>query len=205
MRLSAIKQALSDVVEITSEDGPVFFIRTAYLFSIKPEELIPGAEFSDEREEELLDAGLCFAAETKAEEYLARCEQCRAGLEKKLAQKGHSRQAVKRALDYLESRKLLDDRRFAGAWIRSHVISKPQGRIRLTAELLARGISALDAKTAVEEFFKTASEEELCSLAVEKALRQGKSGEKLKKSILDAGFSYKIIKASFVEHQISME
>ena len=89
MRISAVKQTSSDIVEITTETGSVFFIRFAYLSEVKAEEIIPGADFLDEKEMEILDAGLAFAAECKAEEYLARCEHCRRGLEKKLLQKGH--------------------------------------------------------------------------------------------------------------------
>lgn len=193
MRISAIKQALSDVVEITSEDGPVFFIRCAFLVSVQPELLVSGAEFNEEQTEEILNAGLIFAVERKAEEYLARCEQCRAGLEKKLLNKGFQKHFVRVALDYLEQRNLLDDKRFAFSWVRSHTVSKPQGRTRLLAELCSRGISSSDAKFALDEFFLQKNEQELCKRAYEKALRNGKSGEKLIKYMIDSGFSYKMI------------
>lgn len=193
MRISAVKQVSSDVVEITTDDGPVFFIRTAFLFSIKPEDIAPGAEFLEEKENELIDAALAFAAERKAEEYLSRCEQCRAGLEKKLAAKKYSRQSVKTALDYLEERKLLDDVRFSCSWLTSHSVFKPQGRARLFQELCHRGISATDARTALDIFFEGMDEADLFQRAYLKAVRSGKTGDKLKKFLLDAGFSYKMI------------
>lgn len=193
MRISAVKQVSSDVVEITTEDGPVFFIRSFFLRSIKQEDIVPGAEFLDEKEEEIVEAGLSFAAERKAEEYLARCEQCRAGLEKKLASKNHSKQSVKAALDYLEERKLLDDIRFSCAWLRSHIILKPQGRKRLLAELCRRGIKTADAKAALDIFFEGTDEDELFLRAYSKAVKNGKSGEKLKKCLMDSGFPYKMI------------
>lgn len=193
MRLSAIKQASSDVVEITTEDGPVFFIRLSFLSHIAPVDIIEGAEFYDEKEEDVIDAGLAFAAEKKAEDYLARSEQCRAGLEKKLYNKGHSKKAVKIALDYLENRKLLDDVRFSYSWIRNHVISKPQGRLRLLAELCSRGIKNCDAKNALDEFFSTVDERELCQKALKKTEKSGKFGEKLLKFMIDSGFSYKMV------------
>lgn len=194
MRISALKQAVSDVVEITSEDGPVFFIRLAYLQSINPDNIQVGAVFEDAELDELVEAGLAFAAERKAEEYLARCEQCRMGLERKLAQKKMPANSIKAALDYLEGRELLSDRRFAFSWIRSHTINKPQGRIRLLSELCSRGICSQDAKSALDDFFADVDELELCKRAYKKALRNGKTGEKLLKSMIDSGFSYKMIK-----------
>lgn len=194
MRISAVKQASSDIVEITTAAGSVFFIRLAFLSEVKAEEIIPGADFLDEKEMEILDAGLAFAAECKAEEYLARCEQCRRGLEKKLLQKGHSKTAVNQALDYLENRGLLDDLRFCGVWLRNHVLFKPQGRTRLFKELVSRGIKTGDAKTALDDFFSSGDELLYCRRAYLKALKAGKEGEKLFKYLIDCGFSYKMIK-----------
>lgn len=193
MRLSAIKQASSDVVEITSEDGPVFFVRLSFLSLVKPEELTAGSEFVLEKEEDLIDAGLAFAAERKAEDYLSRSEQCRAGLEKKLLHKQHSKKAVERALDFLEGRGLLDDMRYCSCWLRSHTSAKPQGRTRLTGELISRGISCGNAQKAVNEFFETVDEEEMCLKALKKAIKAGKNGEKLLKFMIDSGFSYRMV------------
>ena len=142
---------------------------------------------------EIVDAALAFAAECKAEEYLARCEQCRAGLEKKLFQKSHSKQSIKQALDYLEEKKLLNDLRFSEIWLRNHIITKPQERIRLLRELISRGIKTGDAKKAVDDFFKVNDEIQLCRIAYKKALKSGKKDEKLIKYLMDSGFSYKLI------------
>ena len=199
MRLSAIKQTLSDIVELTTDDGSVFFIRLAFLATVDGTQLAAGAEFSEEQSEEILDAGLAFAAERKAEDYLARSEQCRAGLEKKLLQKGHSKQAVKTALDFLEEKKLLDDLRFCSCWLRSHTMTKPQGRQRLLSELCSRGIKQTDAKTAVDEFFTENDEVQLCKKALAKAVKNGKKDEKLIKYMMDSGFSYKMIKSVLEE------
>lgn len=193
MRISAIKQTSSDIVEIATDGGSVFFVRFAFLDSIKPEDFFVGAEFFEDREMEIVDAALAFAAECKAEEYLARCEQCRAGLEKKLFQKSHSKQSIKQALDYLEEKNLLNDLRFSEIWLRNHIITKPQGRIRLLRELISRGIKTGDAKKAVDDFFKVNDEIQLCRRAYKKALKSGKKDEKLIKYLMDSGFSYKLI------------
>ena len=46
-----------------------------------------GAEFDEPYESDILDAGLAFAAEKKAVDYLSRAEQSRSGLFKKLLAK----------------------------------------------------------------------------------------------------------------------
>lgn len=132
------------------------------------------------------------AATQKALALLARCEQCRAGLERKLLQKGYSKDAVCGVLDALEERGFLSDQRFARAWLNSRRIGKAEGRTRLLAELAARGISKETAKKAVDDFFEEFSEEEICAKAARKFLAQGKSGEKLMAAMQRAGFAWKM-------------
>jgi hypothetical protein len=61
----------------------------------------------------------------KALDLLARAEQCRKGLCSKLTRKGFSQFAVNLAVDSLENAGLLDDRRFAEAWARARLRSRP--------------------------------------------------------------------------------
>lgn len=194
MIINAAKQVSSDVLKIEAEDGPVFFIRYCYLSEISPESIVSGAFFEENMEQELLDAALAFAAENSAASFLARCEQCRFLLEKKLLKKGHSKTAVKMSLDYLEESGLLSDYRFSLSWLTGHVISKPQGYNRLYMELLSRGIKPNTAKTALEEFFNNFDENELFLRALQKAKKENKSGEKLKKYLFDSGFSGRFLK-----------
>lgn len=212
MKITALKsQENSDIIEITTDTGADFYLRLAYLVTVDADSVQPGSEFIEHQEEELLDAGLAFAAERKAEEYLARCEQCRAGLEKKLMMKNHSAQSIKAALDYLENRNLLSDRRFALSWVRSHVSTKPQGRTRLMAELCAKGIKRADCKVALDEFFEHNSESELCQRACKKAIKAGKQDDKLIRFLMDWGFSYKMIRETLssdeelLSEQLSVE
>ena len=82
--------------------GPSFFIRTYYLSLVTPEEITEGAEFLEDKENDILDAGHSFAAEKKAVDYLARAEQSHLGLYRKLLAKNFDETAVNRALEYLE-------------------------------------------------------------------------------------------------------
>ena len=132
------------------------------------------------------------AAAQKALALLARCEQCRSGLERKLLQKGYSKDTVEGVLDALGERGLLNDLRFARAWLNSRRIGHFEGRTRLLSELAARGIGKETAKKAVDGFFEEFDEEEICARAVKKFLSQGKSGEKLMAAMIRAGFNYKM-------------
>lgn len=132
------------------------------------------------------------AATQKALALLARCEQCRAGLARKLLAKGFSKDTVEGVLDALEERDFLSDRRFARAWLNSRRIGHYEGRSRLLSELAARGIGKEVAKEAVDSFFDEFDEEEICRKAAKKLVAQGKSGEKLMASMQRAGFSWKM-------------
>lgn len=129
----------------------------------------------------------------KAAASLARCEQYRAGLERKLIQKQFSVKTIKQVLDYLEEKNYLDDNRYASFWVRNHCTFKFHGKIRLLKELISKGIQKSVAESAINEYFITHSEEEFCFKAYDKAVAQGKNGEKLLKTLLDCGFPYKMI------------
>lgn len=199
--ITQIEQVGSDCAKITVGTGPVFFVRMAYLKVLSADELCEGAVLSAEKTEDLICAGLAFAAEKKADDYLARAEQSRFGLTQKLAKKGHGRDAINSALDYLEGRGFLSDSRFAESWLRMHALSKSQGRSRLLQELLSRGINRGIANEALDVFFEEHDEESLCRKALEKAKRSGKKDEKLLKYLIDAGFSYKMAQMAIKEDE----
>lgn len=181
-------------MQITDSTGASFFIRTVYLCCVDSEQIDYGAVFDEEETSDLMNAGFAFAAEQQAMSYLARCEQSRFMLEAKLAKKSHERVAVQVALDYLEERRLLDDSRFAEAWLRNRMITKAEGPSRLTAELSKRGVDRNTARDAVAEFFKTVSIDDLFERSVEKLTRLGKSGDKLEQALLRLGFDRKHFK-----------
>lgn len=158
-----------------------------------------GAPAGSQTQEESPAATEASAATQKALGLLARCEQCRAGLERKLLQKGYSKDTVCGVLDALEERGFLSDKRFARAWLNSRRIGHLEGRTRLLAELAARGIAKDVAKKAVDDFFEEFDEEEICLRAAKKFLAQGKSGEKLMASMTRAGFSWKLASAAVKE------
>lgn len=191
-----IKQVLEcsnpGMIKVSAEEGAAFFVRKEYLYTIDFDSIYADAVFdSEEQVNELLDAGFASAVEIKAISYLARCEQNRMNLSKKLGEKGFEKKYVEMALDYLEEKKYLSDYRFSTAWLNSRKINHYEGRTKLLSELLSRGISRETANSALDEFFEENDEDEICKKAYEKLKRKGKSDEKLISAMMQSGFSYK--------------
>ena len=201
MIIKKFEPTSTGLCKITPEDGAVFYIRKEYLPGLDFDSFYAGAEFEDEAESEILDAGLASVVELKSITYLARSEQCRFNLTNKLIQKGFEKKYIQMALDFLESKNLLSDSRFAAAWLNSRKTNHFEGRTRLSAELASRGIGREVAAKALDEFFLENDEEDICRKAYKKLFKSGKREEKLTAALLNAGFSYKMIKAVVAENE----
>ena len=199
MVIKKFEPTSTGLCRLTPGEGAVFYIRREYLPHIDFDRIYAGTEFSGDEESELLDAGLAAVAELKAISYLARCEQCRFKLTGKLIQKGYDKKYINMALDFLESKNLLSDSRFAAAWLNSRRTNHFEGRSKLSAELAARGIAREVAAAAIEEFFTENDEYEICCKAYKKLSGKGKPEEKLISSLMTAGFSWKMIKSVMEE------
>ena len=127
--------------------------------------------------------------------YLARAEQSRFGLTRKLIEKKYEKKYVEAALTYLEGRGYLSDLRYATAWLNTRRINHFEGRSRLAAELAVRGISRDVSQAAVDAFFEENDEDEICRKAYEK-LSKKKSGDKLAAAMMQAGFTFKQLRAA---------
>ena len=189
-----VESSYSGMFKLTPEEGSAFFVRKEYLPEGLFERINVGLEFDDEETDSLLDAGLTCAVELKAVGYLARAEQSRFGLTRKLIEKKYDKKYVEAALTYLEWRGYLSNLRFATAWLNTRKINHFEGRSRLSAELAARGIARDVANKALDEFFTENDEDELCRKAYEK-LSKSKADEKLIAALLRSGFSMKQIKS----------
>ena len=189
-----VESSYSGMFKLTPEEGSAFFVRKEYLPEGLFERINVGLEFDDEETDSLLDAGLTCAVELKAVGYLARAEQSRFGLSRKLIEKKYDKKYVEAALTYLEWRGYLSDLRYATAWLNTRKINHYEGRSRLAAELAARGIARDVAGKALDEFFTENDEDELCRKAYEK-LSKSKADEKLIAALLRSGFSMKQIKS----------
>lgn len=193
--IEVLEQISQSCMKITADTKSVFFVRTDYLRKVQHDEIFAGAEFSDEQENDLLDAALAFAAETKARDYLSRAEQSRFMLTRKLTAKKFDSQSIARALDFLENEGALSDARFARAWLYNRNISRAEGKQKLLAGLLQRGVSREIAATALDMFCAEKTEDERLSRAFSKILRSSKAAlmtkEKVIEKLIRQGFSYK--------------
>lgn len=189
-----VETSYSGMFKVAPEEGAAFYIRKDYLPEGLFERIDVSAEFDEDETDSLLDAGLTCAVELKAVSYLARAEQSRFGLTRKLIEKKYDKKYVEAALNYLELRGYLSDLRFATAWLNTRKINHYEGRSRLSVELAVRGIAREVANKALDEFFSENDENEICRKAYEK-LSKSKSGDKLTESLMRAGFTFKQIKS----------
>lgn len=139
-------------------------------------------------------AARCFLAEKQAALYLNRAEHSYYQLTLKLTKKGYTAQEYVPALGYLVHTGVLDDARFAGAWLYTRHLSKSEGYARLFAELRKRGVAAVTAKAALADFLSETDESTLCHEALKKLLRKGYQGDKLFRALQRKGFPFSMIK-----------
>lgn len=183
----------SGMFKVAPEEGSAFYVRAEYLPEGLFEKIDAGADFDEADTDSLLDAGLTCAVELKAVSYLARAEQSRFGLTRKLIEKKYDKKYVEAAMSYLELRGYLSDLRYATAWLNTRKTNHYEGRSRLSAELATRGITRDVANKALDNFFAENDEDEICRKAYEK-LSKSKSGEKLTAAMLRQGFTQKQIR-----------
>ena len=203
MTIKSIKETFYDgmfkIQAIENDEELAFFVREEYLPEINIYDILPGSAFDEVLSGQLMDAGLSCAAELKAIEYLSRAEQSRSGLLRKLIQKKYEKKYIENALDFLEQKNYLSDSRFSRAWLNTRKINHYEGPSKLCAELQARGINKATAESAVSDFFTENDEYDICRKALEKQISKGKKDEKLIASMLQAGFSYKMIREVMAE------
>lgn len=188
--ISDIEETCSGVLKITLSDGQSFYTRLIYL----REELFVGDKFSDRVIENIFVATRCYLAECKAINILNYADNSRFMLEVKLTKKGFNQREISPALDYLEKKTFLDDKRFAESWLRSRLRLKSEGAFVLQGGLMARGVSAKIASEVLASFLQEIDEAEICNKALEKQLKKTKNKEKIFSRLQKLGFSYSLIK-----------
>jgi len=188
-----IEWASAGILRVCLAEGPSFFVRDSYLPESWACWLAPGACLSREASDILVHASRVYLAERCAMGYLSRSEHCRFQLAGKLRKKEFSEEESAPALDFLETCGYLDDKRFSEAWLRSRTIHQCEGRSKLFAGLLSRGVPGEVARAALDVFYLDADEAACCRKAAEKLIRQGKDGRSLVAALARKGFSGKTI------------
>jgi len=187
--------ASAGILKVFPADGPSFFARSEDLGDALTIRIAEGGELSLDEAERVAFAMRAYSAERDAMALLARAEHTRHQLSVKLLKKDFPEDARDRALDRLEATGKLSDRRYAEAWLRSRATRRAEGRGKLLAGLLSRGIAGDTARDALEAFFRETDERALCLAAVEKLARTGRSGDKLVMSLIRKGFSLSLARS----------
>jgi len=173
LTLVSIKNGIennSNFIKIGLSDGSSFHIKDHYWnyfykisCSENSHESVPawnefasleiGTEILPTEEEVFRFAASCYRAERTGMRLIARAEQTRAGLTRKLLERGHEGSCVYAVLDWLIQADLVNDQRYAERWLRSRLFRR-SGRIygprRLSLALGNRGIDRDDLKKAFE-------------------------------------------------------
>ncbi|MCX7024325.1 MAG: regulatory protein RecX [Spirochaetes bacterium] len=195
-----------DSVRITTEGGSSFFTRPEYLerAGIGPSAVdsirrlcaggVDGAveamDIGDDLEDALDAAGNAWVAEKRAASLLARSEQSRYMVGTKLAARGFAPVAASMALDRLESLGLLDDARFAAAWVESRIRRSADGPDAVVAGLRSRGIDPELARSTVENLFDRDARLLSLNRALAKAARRSTfDPDRTRAKLLRQGFS----------------
>jgi regulatory protein len=167
-------------------------------------EVMPGAELAPEREAALRRAAHCYRAERAALRFIARAEQSRFALERKLNRQGIGREECAAALDYLEGLEIISDERYATVWLRMKLRPALGGRKsgvsprKLFAVLTGRGIAAGTARKALREALDAGTEAALLKSWIAAgfpAAETGEGGDAARFALRAEGFSAAAIRA----------
>lgn len=130
-------------------------------------------------------------------------------IKKKLKDKKYLHHVIQDVINWLTQEGFIDDRDFALRWIKSQVIKKPAGRIKLKNELYGKGIPKEIADSVIESFFEQEDELKLAYLLIKKKdislkLKNTKLDPKKIGNLLKSqGFSNPVIQKIFEDFPIN--
>jgi len=114
-------------------------------------DLYVGRELAEDELAEIAAAGGLDRAYRRALHYLRSRLRSRAEIELRLRRHGYDGDVVRSVIEMLTARGYVNDREFAGAWVRDRVRLKPKGRRGLRAELAAKGVASGEVEAALAE------------------------------------------------------
>jgi regulatory protein len=203
--------AAADILKIGLSDGSLFFIRLSYLSQPIQDRLSlhlsqgtgDNLELTDEDYRSLGFAAECFRVERKALQLISRAEQTRLGLMQKLLHKQYAEQAIRVVLDRLEALQLVDDTRFAKAWIQGRLRLSGTKRVsQLISGLVRRGVDGRLATILVRELYPAELEKQAIQQYIEKKhlVPDNLNSFELKQLLRRAQFSKKAILLYLEDH-----
>jgi regulatory protein len=169
----------AEIRRVELSDGTLFSFKTSYLpsFLIDDSLYAPGSaegrELADGEAEALRFAAACLRAERAAFRLIARAEQSRSGLMRKLKRSGHENSCVQAVLERLSESGAVNDSRFAELWLVSRLSMRIDSPRALLASLRNRGIAGGDAEAALKKTLDADAELELLERYAEKTSLTG--------------------------------
>lgn len=124
-------------MRVDLDTGATFRLRADDVAAL---DLHPGAEVDEALLRAVRERSLHLAASEAAWRLLAVRPRSERELRERLLRRGLSDPAVSAVIGELRARGLVDDRRFADAWVRDRLALRPAGRLRLRYELTTRGV-----------------------------------------------------------------
>jgi regulatory protein len=122
-------------------------------------------------------------------------EKSRRGLSLSLTRAGFSRDVIGAALDDLERRGLVDDRRFARLWLSSQVRTRPRSVRLLRRDLLREGVAPALVEEALGETAREYPEPVLAEAAARKKLRSaGADPARMARLLAARGFGAAVVR-----------
>ena len=187
---------LPSAYRIGLSDGSLFSLNPQYLPPEYRNEgyFCPEKNINAHEERALRFASACCRAEKAALRLTARAEQNRAGLVRKLKQRGHEDRCVNAITVRLSGIGILDDSRYAALWIRARLNRGVCGPNRLIRSLIERGVDrniALEARKTVLDFERETAL--LIRYLEKKGLLPG-ADPYLKQRLKQEGFSRAVLK-----------
>jgi len=191
----SFKKGAHGIVTAVSDDGSLFHFRPEYYDKACEAAAIDAGIDTCDGPSELDDDALAvaveaLAAETRAVALLARAEQYRAGLERKLTARRVPRAAFRMALDSLESAGLLSDTRYASSWIRQRCRTHAEGPRSLSSALSARGVDRTAISNALVACLSGGDRLEALANAVRLVARDGLDRAGARIRLLDLGWRH---------------
>ena len=183
----------SDTVKLVLSGDVSIVSRCCYFDEPLAIDILP-YPLTESETENFYQAGRRFLAEKQAAVYLNRAEHSTYQLTVKLQKKGYVKNEYQPALDFLTLNGVLDDFRFASAYLHTRSLSKKEGYVRLFSELRKRGIAADTAKQALTDFFSEVDETAVCESDARSPIRKGYAEQKLCSALQRKGFPFSMIK-----------
>lgn len=188
---------IGEHLKIVLADGSSFSVAEGFLaeHGLAAGDLAPEAELVPESVNRLREAALVSAMHERALRLLAGSSHTAAGLKRKLLARGAGPRLAAAELERLTRQGLIDDRAFAGAWVRQRLERHPEGAGPLTAGLQRHGVARELAEEVVHSHLSAEAEREGALALIQKLQRRtGMTPQKLADTLFRRGFRRGLIR-----------